>query len=102
MFVNYLQSNSYFDLWSFFLSTACCTSNYNSLKEIPAPVLQTGNETVLFVDDEENIRNMGKAFLQRLGYRVLLARDGEEAAKQYETHKDEIAVVVLDMTMPNP
>ncbi|PIU39751.1 MAG: hybrid sensor histidine kinase/response regulator, partial [Candidatus Omnitrophica bacterium CG07_land_8_20_14_0_80_50_8] len=51
-------------------------------KEIPAPVLQTGNETVLFVDDEENIRNMGKAFLQRLGYRVLLARDGEEAAKQ--------------------
>jgi len=31
LFVNYLQSNSYFDLWSFFLSTACCTSNYNSL-----------------------------------------------------------------------
>ncbi|HKB00590.1 MAG TPA: PAS domain S-box protein [Gemmataceae bacterium] len=59
-----------------------------------------GTETVLLVDDEPMIRNLAKATLERSGYRVLLAGDGQEAVDLYRKHKEEIAVVVLDLTMP--
>jgi PAS domain S-box-containing protein len=65
-----------------------------------SPVLPSGNETILLADDEESIRTLAKLFLQRLGYKVILACDGEESLKLYSDHKDEIAAVVLDMTMP--
>ncbi len=57
-------------------------------------------ETILFVDDEAPLRNLGKALLERLGYRVILAEDGEEALSVYGARRSEIAAVVLDMTMP--
>ncbi len=62
--------------------------------------LPMGKETILFADDEETIRNLGKVFLERLGYRVLLAADGQTAMDIYRDKKDEIALVILDMTMP--
>ncbi len=63
-------------------------------------VLPRGSETVLFVDDEESLRVMGKAFLDRLGYRAILAKDGQEAVDIYRQQKDKIDLVILDMTMP--
>ena len=60
----------------------------------------TGHGTILVADDEEAIRNLAKLFLEKLGYEVLLAKDGEEAIQTYENHQREIAAVVLDMTMP--
>ncbi len=59
-----------------------------------------GNETILFADDEEMLRNLGRILLERLGYKVLLARDGEEAVQLYQQRYSEIDAVVLDMTMP--
>ena len=59
-----------------------------------------GTETVLLVDDEPMIRNLGKATLERHGYRVLLAGDGTEAIAVYRKQADQIAVVVMDLTMP--
>ena len=67
----------------------------------PQAMLPRGTETVLFVDDEETIRKLGKVFLERLGYRVILASDGKEAATIYQGRKNEIDLLVLDMTMPN-
>lgn len=55
---------------------------------------------VLFADDEEHIRTLGKIFLERLGYEVMMAADGEEAVKIYREHHNEISALVLDMTMP--
>ena len=63
-------------------------------------VMPRGNETILFVDDEETLRNLGRVFLERLGYKVLLAQDGEEAVQLYQERRAEIDAVVLDMTMP--
>jgi PAS domain S-box-containing protein len=57
-------------------------------------------ETVLLVDDEENIRLVAGSSLEDFGYRVLLAKDGTEALALYVEHKDEIAVVLTDMAMP--
>jgi len=62
--------------------------------------LIVGTGTVLLVDDEEPIIEVGKDLLELIGYRVLIARDGKEAVQTYRKHQDAIDVVVLDMVMP--
>jgi PAS domain S-box-containing protein len=57
-------------------------------------------ETVLFVDDEEKQLRLMRGFLESEGFRVLVARDGAEAVEMHLRHKDEIAVVVLDLGLP--
>ena len=64
----------------------------------PAEAEDSG--TVLIVDDEEVVRATAKVVLSRLGYRVLLARNGEEALQVFSAQSGEIDVVLLDMTMP--
>ena len=64
-------------------------------------VLLRGSETVLFADDEERMRTLGKVFLERLGYQVLLVSDGKEAVETYRNRKNDIDVLILDMTMPH-
>lgn len=63
--------------------------------------LLKGTETILLVDDEEIIIDVGKKLLEELGYRVLIARSGKEAIEVYRTHVDEIDMVLLDMIMPD-
>ena len=57
-------------------------------------------ETVLVIDDESSILAITSQTLQAFGYRVLAATDGAEAMAVYASHKDEIAVVLTDMSMP--
>ncbi|MCP4644682.1 MAG: PAS domain S-box protein [bacterium] len=59
-----------------------------------------GEETVLLVDDEELVRNVGRTIMERLGYTVLLASDGEEGLDVYERERGRIDAVVLDLSMP--
>jgi hypothetical protein len=61
----------------------------------------SGRETILLVDDEIAVLKLGRAILEHQGYRVLLAPDGQEALTIYGEHDNEIAVVILDMMMPN-
>ncbi len=65
-----------------------------------AEALPRGTETVLFADDEEPLRNLGKVFLERLGYKPIFAVDGEEAVRIYKEKVPEIGAVIMDMTMP--
>ena len=60
-----------------------------------------GTGTVLLVDDEEVILEVGEALLETMGYRVLIAMDGKEAVEVYRKNKDDIDIVLLDMVMPN-
>jgi len=62
--------------------------------------LLRGSETVLLVDDEEMILEVGLSMLIALGYKVLTARSGREAAELYLEKKKKIDLVVLDMIMP--
>ena len=67
----------------------------------PAPAkLLTGTETVLLVDDEKEILNVTNALLEALGYRVHAAENGRQAVETYKTHKNHIALVILDLIMP--
>ncbi|MFH1974944.1 MAG: PAS domain S-box protein [Pseudomonadota bacterium] len=65
-----------------------------------AEKLVMGNETLLLVDDEEDILKIGAEMLNRLGYKVLPVRSGIEAIKLFTEKKDEINLVILDMVMP--
>jgi PAS domain S-box-containing protein len=60
----------------------------------------TRTETVLLVDDEEMIINVGSQMLRKIGCEVLTAKGGKEAIEQYKSHKDRIDIVILDMIMP--
>jgi len=62
--------------------------------------IKGGNETILLVDDEEAIRELGKDILTRFGYTVLMASDGETALEIYRENKKEISLVILDIIMP--
>jgi PAS domain S-box-containing protein len=59
-----------------------------------------GAGTVLVVDDEQMVREMVKRSLERHGYTVLLAESGWEAIEVFKRHPGEIALVVLDLSMP--
>jgi two-component system cell cycle sensor histidine kinase/response regulator CckA len=58
-------------------------------------------ETILFVDDEEMIRDLGMQILTMHGYQVLTAGDGQQAIDMYRAGKDSIDLVLLDLTMPH-
>jgi CheY-like chemotaxis protein len=60
----------------------------------------TGTGTILVVDDEEIIRRVAKAVLERYGYTVILAEDGRIGLEALIQSKPGISLVLLDMTMP--
>lgn len=62
--------------------------------------IRRGSETILLVDDEEPIRDLGEQILTRHGYKVLKAEDGETALNLYEEKKDKIHLILLDLIMP--
>lgn len=72
-------------------------------EKIPAKAKEDirGTETVLIAEDDALIRDMLTAFLQSAGYRVIAAKDGEEALARYKTSDEKIDIVVSDMLMPN-
>jgi PAS domain S-box-containing protein len=59
-----------------------------------------GQGTVLLVDDEEPVRDVAAAMMQRLGFRVLAAVDGRQAIDLFRQSADQITCVLLDLTMP--
>ncbi len=65
----------------------------------PPTVSGPGTTTILLVDDEEMLRETGRRVLERLGYRVLLAGDGETALALVEGGTA-IDLVILDVHLP--
>lgn len=60
----------------------------------------SGTETILLVDDEEFVRDLGIRILGRAGYTVLTAANGIEALDVYRMNKEKVALVILDLIMP--
>jgi CheY-like chemotaxis protein len=60
----------------------------------------SGTETILLVDDEKMILDVGKELLEHLGYRVLTAAGGEEALRIFTREGRHVDLVLLDMIMP--
>ena len=63
-------------------------------------IVRGGSETILLAEDDESIRKLAENILSSYGYKVLAARDGEEAVDIFRRHGKEIAIAVLDVVMP--
>jgi signal transduction histidine kinase len=62
--------------------------------------LPRGGETVLVVEDENNLRSLMALALNRQGYKTLEAANGEEGLLLFDRHKQEINLIVTDVVMP--
>ena len=63
--------------------------------------IPTGNETILLVDDEQALVNVGKQILQHLGYQVVSRTSSVEALELFRMRPYLFELVITDMTMPN-
>jgi CheY-like chemotaxis protein len=79
------------------------------LPTIPSPVfdgggaqdsIPHGKETILFVDDEETIVQLGKELLSPLGYRVEVHTNSQEALNAFRQDPQRFDLVITDQTMP--
>jgi two-component system cell cycle sensor histidine kinase/response regulator CckA len=61
---------------------------------------QVGSETILVVEDEDAVRHLLIAVLQRHGYRILEAPTPSVACDLFNIHRDEIDLLVTDVVMP--
>ncbi|MFC1836425.1 ATP-binding protein, partial [Thermodesulfobacteriota bacterium] len=59
-----------------------------------------GNETILLVDDEDAVRNLGEKILTRFGYSVLSASNGREGLEIFNSDRHRISLIILDLIMP--
>ncbi len=69
----------------------------NNETVLPIP---TGNERILFIDDEAILANMGKQLLERLGYSVTATTNSLEALEMFKAQPEQFDLVVTDQTMP--
>jgi PAS domain S-box-containing protein len=86
-----------FRMW---LPAASETPVVQVVEEVARPVLRT---RVLFMDDEEPIRNMAQMFMKRIGAQCDVAADGAEAVKKYQEAlgtSEAFNVIVMDLTVP--
>jgi two-component system cell cycle sensor histidine kinase/response regulator CckA len=72
------------------------------VEEIPtmSAEMQGGTETLLLVEDQPMLLELGRKALTALGYRVLTAQDGVEALKIFADYHQKIALTILDVVMP--
>jgi len=76
--------------------------------ESPVPALKTPVKgvritragTILVVDDEETVRSVARRMLERSGYRVITAADGDDGLRKFAEQEAEIIAIILDVTMP--
>ncbi len=58
------------------------------------------SHTILFVEDETQLREMASTILKRLGHQVVVARDGPEALSLWPRHRGKIDLLFTDIVMP--
>ena len=67
----------------------------------PAPLAKEEIKHIVIVDDEQDITDIGKALLERLGHRVTALNNGRELLSQVEQEKEFCDLVISDLTMPH-
>lgn len=72
-------------------------------KEAPSAAssqIKGGSETLLVAEDDGEVRKFTKTLLERFGYKVKEAEDGEDAVMKFMENKDEVQLLILDVIMP--
>jgi CheY-like chemotaxis protein len=76
------------------------TEKVIQIEKIPDAGILEGNETVLLIDDEDTIIDVGCQMLEALGYNTISAKGSYEAIELLKVYRDRIDIVLLDMIMP--
>ncbi len=63
------------------------------------PEIQPQRRQILVIDDEEIVGSTVKAALERAGYSVILASNGTRGLEEFRKHRDELGLILLDMSM---
>ena len=77
------------------LSAGSTSNELVGIREAPS-----GQGTILVIDDEQAILNVTRRILSRSDYEVLCALGGAEGIRLLKEHRDDVAAVILDMSMP--
>lgn len=64
------------------------------------PIPQGGSETILLAEDDPAVRGLVQSVLSELGYRIILAHDGQEAVEIFSRQTDSIDLALFDVIMP--
>jgi PAS domain S-box-containing protein len=77
------------------------TDKKPEIEQVAYETIEMGSETILLVDDEEYIIDVGEMMLKGLGYTILTANSGRKAIDVFKENQDRIDLVVLDLVMPD-
>ncbi len=69
-------------------------------RKIEQIMLSGGNETIFVIEDDIHVRDLTKKILERAGYKVLEASDGQEAINVFSKNASGVDLVILDVIMP--
>jgi len=61
----------------------------------------TGSGMVLVVDDEQTVRTVAARMVEKCGFTAITANNGQEGVEKFKAHRDEIVVILMDLTMPH-
>ena len=64
------------------------------------PASLTGKETILVAEDDPNVRNLTRFFLEKYGYSIIEAINGEDAVEKFRQNEDLIDLLLFDVIMP--
>jgi PAS domain S-box-containing protein len=72
----------------------------NADQEKEVPIMPTGSERILLIDDEETLVDIGKRMIENLGYQVTAFQSGTAALEAFRSRPDQFDLVITDQTMP--
>lgn len=87
-------------VFSVFLPAATGEEEEHVLQTQPKDERTQSAATILLAEDEESVRTVAKLILERQGYAVIAAPDGDEALALFDEHGDNVAMLVTDIMMP--
>ncbi len=98
--INVYSEKDHGTTFNLYLPAAGADSKARGPKRDDKDEMPKGTETILLVDDEAMIIDVGEQMLKELGYKPFVAGSGKEAIELYKKNRDTIDMVILDMIMP--
>ncbi|MFN8610741.1 MAG: response regulator [Vulcanimicrobiota bacterium] len=83
-----------------FLPACLATPERRAREAVPKPPSPQGRETVLVVEDDANLRRVLARVLRSAGYTVIEACKGSEALAYFESHREQVDMLLTDLVMP--